>query len=343
MKNVRIRIVCLAAFTAVCCGWTVWNLSAETTTAKATSKPESVSAVIAMLEQRIRQLEDVQDMSSRISREAGSSVGLIVGQYIWTDRTGRKPLRYQGVDENGNLLQDKAGHESVSFDGDGPIVTRDFQGTGFLIDPTHVLTSGFILAPWETDPLLDTSENPELVPSIRMLHVYFPGVMKAIDLKIDRAAESQDAVVCSLAASVPSHNVAVNNSEQLSTGEPILLLGYPGGVDMLTSRVPDDVRRDIYKYGQPDLDEAAQLLAERGYIKPIAMQSRISGQTENRIFFETFSNYGSTGGPLLNSQGQVVALNQSIYPAYPSFNMAITLAPMKSWIAHTVPESGQAF
>ena len=96
MKKNEFRIAFVATAFIVFCGWMSGSLWAETTS---TVKPEALSAVIARLEERIHQLEQVQDMSARVSREAGGSVGLIVGEYIWTDRTGRKPLRYQeGID-----------------------------------------------------------------------------------------------------------------------------------------------------------------------------------------------------------------------------------------------------
>jgi serine protease Do len=162
--------------------------------------------------------------------------------------------------------------------------------------------------------------------------VYLPGVPKPIDVKIDRPAESLDAVICVLEKAVPNDTLSIS-TENVAAGDPILLLGYPGGIDMLASRVPEDVRRELYAYGQPALDDAAQLLAQRGYIAPIAMQSSISGQTENRIFFETFATEGSTGGPILNVQGEVVGINLAVYPAHPSSNMAVVLAPLQSWIA----------
>src|SRR3989441_727960 len=136
------------------------------------------------LEQRLRRLEQAQSMPQSVAREASSSVALVVGEYIWTDRMGRKPLRYAGLDESGTALRDSGGREIVSFDAEGPIVVREFTGTAFLPASGEVLTSDFILRPWDADPLLD-QDQPELVPSIRLLHAYFPGSPAAGGLKIE--------------------------------------------------------------------------------------------------------------------------------------------------------------
>jgi hypothetical protein len=198
MGNFGFRTACLVGgFISVVYLWTAWGRGTERT--EASWQPESSSQALIALEkqvqeqaERLRQVEESQHMPETIFREASASVGLIIGDYIWTDRTGRRPLHYDGFDENGEPRRDQDGRELVSFEADGPVIVREFQGTGFLIDATHVLTSGFILSPWVADPLLDESDNPELVPSIRALHIYFPGLTKPVDIKIDRAAESGD-------------------------------------------------------------------------------------------------------------------------------------------------------
>src|SRR5881396_2235380 len=81
------------------------------------------------LEERLRRLEQAQAMPQSVARQASSSVALVVGEYIWTDRTGRKPLHYAGLDDSGNPLRDSDGQEIVSFDSEGPMVIREFTGT----------------------------------------------------------------------------------------------------------------------------------------------------------------------------------------------------------------------
>ena len=346
MGNNGFRTACLVGgFIAVAYLWTAWGHGTEQT--QASWQPEPTSQAFSVLEkqiqeqaERLRRLEEMQRMPETIFRQASASVGLIVGDYIWTDRTGRRPLHYVGFDETGAPRRDQDGRELVSFAADGPVVVREFQGTGFLIDPTHVLTSGFILSPWAADPLLDESVNPELIPSIRTLHIYFPGLTEALNIKIDRAAESGDAVVCTLQkTSVSARSLSLSHDEKAQTGEAILLLGYPGGVELLLTRVPEDVRREIYRFGRPGPDEMAELLAQKGYIQPIAIETRVSGQNDDRIFFETLDNFGAAGGPLINSSGRVMAISHAIHPAYPSFNMGLSVAPMSSWIAGAISDA----
>src|SRR6266850_4202719 len=129
MRNIGFRTACLVGgFIAVVYLWTAWG--------QASGQPESPSPALAALEkqvqeqaERLRQIEESQHMPETIFREASASVGLIVGEYIWTDRTGRRPLHYEGFDTTGAPRRGQDGRELVSFDADGPVIVREFQGT----------------------------------------------------------------------------------------------------------------------------------------------------------------------------------------------------------------------
>ncbi len=294
---------------------------------------ESLQRQIAEQSNRLRSLEQEQHLIPTVMEKASSSVGLIVGEYVWTDTTGRRILRYKGFDKSGNLLRDSNGTELSSFTGEGPVIVREFEATAFLVDRHHLLTSGFLLSPWRSDPLLDESDNPEVVPSIRLLHVYFPAVKTALDAEINGATESGNVVICSIDGdALPQATLPIGDAAAVNVGAPIAMLGYPGGVQLLLSRLPDELRRELYKFGEPGVDETAEFLAQNGFIHPIAFQSRVSGQTEDRVFFETTESYGSTGGPLINAGGNVIGMSQSFHTQFPTFNMGILMSPLKPWI-----------
>src|SRR5436309_12758493 len=147
------------------------------------SEDESWKLAAEHLEQRLRRLEQSQNMPQNVARGSASSVALVIGEYVWTDRSGRHLLRYAGTDDSGAPLRDQRGQEIVSFDGEGPVVIREFSGTAFLLASGEVLTTSLILSPWAEDPVLDQSDDPERTPSMRMLHAYFPGSTSAVDLK----------------------------------------------------------------------------------------------------------------------------------------------------------------
>ncbi len=284
---------------------TTWKLTAES------------------LEQRLRRLEQSQNMPQNVARGSAASVALVIGEYVWTDRSGRQPLRFAGMDNSGAPLRDQQRQEIVLFDGEGPVVIREFSGTAFLLASGEVLTTSFILTPWAEDPLLDESDQPERIPSMRMLHAYFPGSTSAVDLKIEHPDENAQTVICSIKGTRPAATGLKFSKAVVDTGEALVSIGYPGGVALMAARVPDDMRRELMKFPGTATDEVAQFLAERGFIQPVVLQARVTAQSDGKIFYNMTNTFGNTGGPLLNAEGKVVAVSEAINSNFPGLNLAL--------------------
>ena len=220
-------------------------------------------------------------------------------------------------------LRDPQGHEIVSVDGQGPIVIREFAGTGFLLASGDVLTSGFVLKPWDGDPLLDESEAADRMPSVRLLHAYFPGNTSPVDLKIEHSDENGETVLCSLKGPQPSGAGLQLSKEGVETGEPLVSIGYPGGVALMAARIPDGVRKELFKFPTTATDELAQFLAEHGLIQPVVTQARITAQTDGKMFYNMVNAWGNTGGPLLNAEGKVVGMSEATNSNFPGLSLAL--------------------
>ena len=50
------------------------------------------------------------------------------------------------------------------------------------------------------------------------------------------------------------------------------------------------------------------------------------------MFYDTLNAAGSTGGPLVNAEEQVVAMSFSINAASPNVNLALPVSGFKSWL-----------
>jgi len=299
------------------------TISRPATTSGPLPEDRSWKQIAQNLDQRLRRLEQAQNMPQTVAREAASSVALVIGEYIWTDREGRRPLRYAGLDDSGVPLRDPQGHEIVSVDGQGPIVIREFAGTGFLLASGDVLTSGFVLKPWDGDPLLDDSGDADRLPSVRLLHAYFPGITSAVDLKIEHSDEKGETVLCSVKGAQLSAGGLQLSKTGVETGEPLVSIGYPGGVALMAARIPDDVRKELFKFPTTATDELAQFLAEHGLIQPVVIQARITAQTGGKMFYNMVNALGNTGGPLLNAEGKVVGMSEATNSNFPGLNLAL--------------------
>lgn len=153
-----------------------------------------------------------------------------------------------------------------------------------------------------------------------------------------RAAETADAVICTFDGDGGSAaGLVLSKTDRIVTGESILSLSYPGGVDLLVARLAHETKKEVLRFGANSSDEVAQQLARRGLIQPVVLQGRVSGQLDRDIFYDMLSTFGSTGGPLVNHRGHVIAMSEAILPNYPSFNLAVSVASMRSWLTDNSP------
>ncbi|RMG51194.1 MAG: serine protease [Acidobacteria bacterium] len=287
-------------------------------------------------------------MVERLAEKQSGSVGLILGEYIWIDQATGQPLRYEEGETPGTIRPWSDGHISVGIGGRGPVVVREFSGTGFLVDAAgRVLTSGYLLAPWERDPIARQAHTMGLRPRLRLLHIYFPSVDRPFDLKIIAASDRGEAVLCQFdpgpvrltPLSLPSGGTNV------LTGAPIVLLGYPGGVELIAARLPEAALRGIEVSTLRTHDELAQRLARAGLIRPLAIGGRISGQYHGRLFYDGTTTFGASGGPLLNARGEVIGIEFAISPEFSGSNLAIPIKSLQRWLVETgvgLPRSEQA-
>jgi len=323
----------------------VISQSKSLTTAQA-GRLSSLESQIQQHMQRLEDLESDQAMVERITQTSSASVCMILGEYVWIDRASGLPLRYEGLDASGEPLRWPDGQEQITTGGNGPILVREFSGTGFLIESGVVLTSGYLLAPWERDPLIHQAGNPQIYPRIRLLHAYFPGVDNPFDLTVAEVLENGNSVICRFdpgEARLPSLPITLTEAGNISIGEPVVLLGYPGGVDLMMARLPAAMVEEIVRSGKRTYDEMAQELARRRLIRPLVMQGRISGQSDDRLFYDAATTYGGSGGPLLNKRGEVVGIELAILPQFSGSNLAISMSSLQSWLAERGFQNDRTF
>src|SRR5262249_25288289 len=129
------------------------------------------------------------------------------------------------------------------------------------------------------------------------------------------------------------------NDGEVRTGEALFSLSYPGGVDLLAMRLPEDARQELYKYGRPSTDEIASFLAKRGDVEPLLLGAKILAENSERIFYESTNNTVSPGGLLMNSRGKVSGFSEMTPPDYPWFNIGVSVYPMRPWIIGTISQN----
>ncbi len=95
-------------------------------------------------------------------------------------------------------------------------------------------------------------------------------------------------------------------------GEPVVVLGYPTGVDGLLQRIEDTEKREIQRTHGQSVVEVAIGLAARGLIRPLTTTGTISDALPGRIVHSAQTTEGGSGSPIFDRDSRVIAINSAI-------------------------------
>jgi S1-C subfamily serine protease len=120
-----------------------------------------------------------------------------------------------------------------------------------------------------------------------------------------------------------SHRSAVS-------GAPVVLLGYPTGLDAILARTGQETLRSIATATKGDPKEVMEELARRHLIRPVVTQGHIGDVLPDKIIYDAQTTSGGSGGLLFNSEGKVIGINFAMVRDFGGSNLAIRIAFGKS-------------
>ena len=244
-------------------------------------------------------------------------VGLIVYAYGFTSNRTGEFLRHQ-VDAQGmgRTRFNSRGEPvpEVDFGGDGPLVQRQGSATGFLIDSAGwILTNRHVAEPWRQDDALLTlrMQGFDVQPEFITLSIYFPPGEKSYPLRVEATTDEVDlALMRAPVRRVDAPVLTLSTEDRfVSPGEQVAFIGYPTGVHNLLFRVADNERNEILARIGEDPVDLARELARLRQIQPLVTSGAISDTTSTEIIHTASATGGGSGGPLILSNGTVVAIH----------------------------------
>jgi serine protease Do len=253
---------------------------------------------------RVELLESESAIGEKIIKDFGKGICLIQCSFALVDEVSGEPLKAWN---NGRLL------------------TNNLTGTGFIISKTgKVLTNRHIVEPWWHQTAHFIPTEPGLKPRIEVLRAFFPNVKNPVLLKVEKVSEVADVALLSFepeGVDVPVLELDLSGMDAIE-GEPVVLLGYPAGMNALLAKTDPGIAQEISKL--PFL-EAAQELSNHRLIKPISTQGHISDVLSERIIYDALTTVGGSGGPLFNNKGKVIAINYGIFRGFTGANFGVPI------------------
>ena len=235
--------------------------------------------------------------------------------------TTESPLTGAGEPET-----DKSNNPLVSLTGTGPEVRLDDYGTGFLAsEEGQILTNHHVAEPWWQNDELKEMLDQGLEPDIVEMTAYFPGVTHGIPISTTKISSAADvAVVKGNVSGLGIRPIALANGRQSAIGgSPVVLLGYPTGVDAILARTGAAALQAIAASSKGDPKQVMEELARQHLIEPIVTQGHIGDVLPDKIVYDAQTTSGGSGGPLFNDQGQVIGINFAMVRDFGGSNFAI--------------------
>lgn len=297
--------------------------------------PSSAAENISALQ---KQLSEVQDRLQRVETE-GTVAQTIIQSYEpgvclihvvvgFRDRTTRLKLHYVGLKSTGEPVTDEHNNPLLSIAGAGPEVRVDVLGTGFLVsDKGQILTNHHVAEPWWNNADLKGMRDQGLEPVLVEMTAYFPGRVGGVSLTTEKISSGADVAILRGRISEPKINkiAFANGHRSAVVGGPVVLLGYPTGIDAILGRTNEETIRSIAITTKGDPKKVLDELSRRHLIHPVVTQGHIGDVLPEKIIYDAQTTSGGSGGPLFNSEGKVIGISFAMVRDFGGSNFAIPI------------------
>ena len=277
---------------------------------------------------RLQKLETERTVAQDVIRSYAGSVCLLHVVVGFRDKGSGLVLRYTTMTPNGSPLADGSGQTQVQLGGIGPEVHMDAFGTGFLVSADgRIVTNHHVVEPWwKNDDIAELLKQAvDLEPRVVEMTAYFPGVSHGVSVASQKISSEADlAVVEGNISGLKLKLLTMDDSPKAAvSGQPVVLIGYPTGVDAILARTSDDAVRSIAANTNGDPKSLVTELAHRNLIRPVNTQGHIGDVLTDKIIYDAQTTSGGSGGPLFNAEGKVIAVNVAMLRDFGGSNFAI--------------------
>jgi DNA-binding response OmpR family regulator len=297
----------------------------------ATANPNDAAGLqkqLADTNSRLQKLEAQGSVAQTIIPADVQSVCLLHIAVAFSDQSSGKRLRYGGLNQDGDPLQDSGGNPILTLDGTGPEVKMDVFGTGFVAGPNgRIITNRHVAEPWWKNEEIAAITKQGLQPQISTIRAYFPGDPRAFHAEINDISQETDLASVRVDMQDLKRSVLALDStnQSIVSGQSVILMGYATGLAAILARTDEDTAQQILKDSGNDVSAMLKELAKRNLIRPIITQGHVGDVLPDKIVFDAQTTSGGSGGPLFNHQGKVVGVTVAILKGFGGSNFGIPI------------------
>jgi S1-C subfamily serine protease len=286
---------------------------------------ESLKRQLQETQNRLDRLENEGRIAETIVHSYGPSVCLLHVVVEFRDKDSGQLIRIS-TDATGKPRVDGKGMVFLDTEGTGPPLQLDVFGTGFLVARDgRLLTNHHVAEPWWGDEELKQLLDRGATAFVVSYTAYFPGTSQGIAAKLDRISPHADLASLKLQTPAPPQTALLeldDRSEASVTGDPVVLIGYPTGIDGILARAGSDITRKVAENAH-EVTEILSQVAAQHLIRPTTTQGHIGDVLKDKIVYDAATTSGGSGGPLFNRHGKVIGVNSAILKDFGGSNMAV--------------------
>jgi S1-C subfamily serine protease len=271
-------------------------------------------------------------LPTKLWSEFNGGVCLISGSYIFMGSETRRPLRAmknpkaEDKDTPGNVER-----PLPTGAGEGELAQVDYEGTAFHVGDGYLLTNHHIaVEPWKYDPLSKLFTSiVNAKPKLIRLSVYFPGRRQSVSLKVEQFSSRDDIAVCKLTGEGAAQEIPVLplslDAQPMTVGQPVMMMGYPMGIDRLLSILPVEVMERLRQRYQDSSPLLLRYLARNDLVKPLSTQGHVTDLYDDRIVYDATSGEGGSGAPVFGPSGRVIGIHYGYFQQSRALNYAVPI------------------
>jgi S1-C subfamily serine protease len=251
-------------------------------------------------------------LPEKIVNSYGQGVCLIYGTYVFVDPRAGGEIKFKEPSGTENPIGPD-GAVNLSVDGNGRVYEVEFMGTGFLAAKGSVLTNRHVIQAWDEDDISSLIRMRGFTPRLKELIAYFPQTPQSFKLSPVGFSSDQDVALCSFdqGAAELLPLPLDETGEGVASGQSVVLLGYPAGLEGLIARTNNISQANRRLYGNLSYRTQLNELAASSKIRPQSTQGHIS-DVSPQLVYDARTDEGGSGGPVFGSNGKVIGINQAI-------------------------------
>jgi DNA-binding response OmpR family regulator/S1-C subfamily serine protease len=288
---------------------------------------------------RLQRIEREGDSAQKLIRDHVQSVCLLHISVAFRNQQSGQRLRYSGLNQQGEPLQDSEGNPMFTLGGNGPEVKLDVFGTGFPAGNSgRIVTNRHVAEPWWNNNELTHLASQGFLAEISSIHAYFPGDPRPFAGEIHEISTDADLATMQIEIQdLKRPPLSIDSGKGAAvTGEPVISMGYATGLAGILARTDEGTAQQILARSGGDVSQVLAELARRDLIHPIITQGHIGDILPDKIVFDAQTTSGGSGGPLFNRQGNVIGVTYASLKGFGGSNFGIPIRFSESLLAPVI-------